>query len=92
MGVKFRVHEGEPIGRALRRFKKQTGQFISNWKSAVEVASSRQQKSGEPRNSKSGLEFRARKATLLAKLAGQQPSTSAIAELRAEFWQRTGKP
>jgi hypothetical protein len=37
------------------------------------------------------LSVKARKATLLARMAGEQPAWS-LAEARAAFWKRTGKP
>ena len=35
--------------------------------------------------------FKARKATLLAQMAGEQP-VSSLAEAKKAFWNRTGKP
>jgi hypothetical protein len=35
--------------------------------------------------------FKARKATLLAQLAGEQP-VSPLVEAKTEFWNRAGKP
>jgi hypothetical protein len=36
--------------------------------------------------------FKARQATLLAKMAGEQPSASSSSELVEAFWKKTGKP
>jgi hypothetical protein len=36
--------------------------------------------------------FKARKATLLAKMAGEQPTEATASELKIAFWKRTGKP
>jgi ribosomal protein S21 len=83
----MRLHDGEPIGQALRRFKKLVASQV--WEQRwhvhfVPVTQIRRAKQFQKR-------FKARRATLLAQKAGEQPVAS-IAEAVAEFWRRTGKP
>jgi hypothetical protein len=36
--------------------------------------------------------FKARKATYLAQVAGEQPALTTLHQAQEEFWKRTGKP
>jgi ribosomal protein S21 len=90
MGVRVVLAEREPIGLALRRLKKRLereGVLMESRRrgSFVKATSTRRAKKFKKR-------FRARQATLLAKMAGEQPTASTSSELKAAFWRRTGKP
>jgi ribosomal protein S21 len=85
----MRLHDGEPIGQALRRFKKLLARNGRAWEQRrrahfVPATQIRRAKEFQKR-------FKARRATLLAQRAGEQPVGS-IAEAVAELWRRTGKP
>jgi small subunit ribosomal protein S21 len=89
MGVRIVVGEREPIGLALRRFKKQLERQGVTWEMRrrayfVEGTEVRRAKRFRKR-------FKAREAMLLAQMAGELPVASLV-EARAEFWRRTGKP
>jgi small subunit ribosomal protein S21 len=89
MGIRMRLHDGEPIGQALRRFKKLLARHGQIWEQRwhvhfVPATQIRRAKQFQKR-------FKARRATLLAQRAGEQPVAS-ITEAAAEFWRRTGKP
>jgi small subunit ribosomal protein S21 len=89
MGIRMRLHDGEPVGQALRRFKKLVSSHGLVWEQRkhvhfVPATQLRRAKRFQKR-------FKARRATLLAQKAGQQPVTS-LAEAVVEFWRRTGKP
>jgi small subunit ribosomal protein S21 len=89
MGVRMRLHDGEPVGQALRRFKKLLASHGQIWELRrhvyfVPATQIRRAKRFQKR-------FKARRATLLAQRAGQQPVAS-ISDAAAEFWRRTGKP
>jgi small subunit ribosomal protein S21 len=89
MGIRMRLHDGEPIALALRRFKKLLARASWAWELRrrghfVEPTQFRRAKRFQKR-------FKARKATLLAQRAGEQPVQS-LAEATAAFWKRTGKP
>ncbi len=89
MGVRMRLHDGEPIGQALRRFKRLLAQRGQVWEHRWHVAfvpatQVRRAKKFQKR-------FKSRRATLLAQEAGEQPVGS-LPEAVAEFWRRTGKP
>ena len=90
MGVRMRVHDGEPIGQALRRFKKllhRGGIFYEMYARPSRFVPGTQYR----RRKRFRKRFKARKATLEAQMAGEQPVAS-IEEATAEFWKRTGKP
>lgn len=87
----MRVHDGEPIGQALRRFKKLLMQRSGVWwsmhsrpKRFVSATQYRRKKRFKKR-------FKARLATLTAQQAGEQPVAS-LEEATEAFWKRRGKP
>ena len=89
MGVRMRLYDGETIGQALRRFKKLLASHGQVWELRwhvhfVPATPIRRKKKFQKR-------FKARKATLLAQKAGEQPVES-VAEAMDKFWKRTGKP
>jgi small subunit ribosomal protein S21 len=89
MGVRIVVGEREPIGLALRRFKKLLERQGVTWEMRrrvcfTDATQARRAKRFQKR-------FKARKATLLAQRAGEQP-VSPLAEATEAFWKRTGKP
>ena len=89
MGIRMRLHDGEAIGQALRRFKKLLALHGTDWERRWHVAfvaetQIRRAKRFQKR-------FRARQATLFAQKAGEQPVAS-LPEAVDEFWRRTGKP
>ena len=90
MGVRIVLADKEQIGLALRRLKKLLEREGVTWetrrrRSFVKPTQMRRAKEFKKK-------FKARKATLLAKMAGEQPSASSSAELVEAFWKRTGKP
>ncbi len=89
MGVRIVVGEREPIGLALRRFKKLLEDKGVTWemRRRVYFADLTQTRRAKRFQKK----FKARKATLLAQRAGEQP-VSSVAEATEAFWKRTGKP
>jgi ribosomal protein S21 len=89
MAVRMRLHDGEPIGQALRRFKKLLASHGQYWEQRwhvhfVPAGQIRRYKKFQKR-------FKARRATLLAQKAGEQPVAS-IDDAVEKFWERTGKP
>jgi len=85
----MRVRDGEPIGQALRRFKKlgaESGVAWEKYRRAWRFAPVQLRRKRRFRK-----RFKARKATLQAQEAGEQPVAS-LAEATAKFWNRTGKP
>lgn len=86
----MRVLDREPIGQAIRRFKKLLVRSGMAWelrrakKYFIDPTQIRRNKRFQKR-------FKARKATLLAKQAGEQPVDS-LKEATTAFWKRTGKP
>jgi small subunit ribosomal protein S21 len=89
MGVRIVVGEREPIGLALRRFKKLLERQGVLWEMR------RRAYFADPSQARRAKRFRkrfkARKETLLAQRAGEQP-VSSLAEATAAFWKQTGKP
>ena len=97
MGVRIVVADKEPIALALKRFKRsleqhgvnremrKRGLLIQPNGCAFEAAATRRAKKFQKR-------FKSRKATLLAKMAGEQASDSSASELKTAFWKRSGKP
>jgi ribosomal protein S21 len=97
MGVRIVVADKEPIAFALKRFKRSLEQQGVNWEMrkrglliqphgcTFKATASRRVKKFQKR-------FKARKATLLAKMAGEQATDSSVSELKTAFWKRTGKP
>ena len=84
----MRLHDGEPIAQALRRFKRLVAREGLVWGRRhahfVPTTQLRRAKRFQKR-------FKARRATLLAQQAGEQPVAS-LSEATAELWRRTGKP
>jgi small subunit ribosomal protein S21 len=89
MSVRIVLSEGEPIGLALRRFKKLLE------RNGVTRDQRRQEDYVKPsqirRAKRFKKKFKARRATLLEQTEGKQPVVS-IAEAHRTFWKRTGKP
>jgi ribosomal protein S21 len=90
MGIRVVVAENEPIHLALRRLK------IHSIRSGVSWEIRRRQApfvkaTAKRRAKKFAKRFKARKATLHAKLAGEQPTSLSSGELLEEFWSRSGK-
>ena len=89
MGVRVVVGEREPIGAALRRFKKQVERAgvprELRWHAEFVGGT-------ELRQAKRFRKlFKAREAVLLARMAAGL-SGPALDAAKAEFWRRTGKP
>ena len=89
MGVRIVLAEREPIGLALMRFKKLLERQGAAWEMRrrtyfSDLTQARRAKRFQKR-------FKARKATLLAQTAGEQP-VSSLTEATTAFWNRTGKP
>jgi ribosomal protein S21 len=89
MGVRIVLAEGEEIGLALKRFRTLLQRHGATWELRrrgyfIKPTQSRRAKQFQKT-------FKARKATLLAKRAGEQPVAS-VAEATQTFWRRTGKP
>ena len=97
MGVRIVVGDKEPIALALKRFKGSLEQHGVNWEMrkrglliqpngcAYEATATRRAKKFQKR-------FKARKAMLVAKMAGEQTADSSSSDLKTAFWKRTGKP
>ena len=96
MGVRIVCADGEPINVALRRFKKlvertgvwweirRRGYLVTPQGAFYPETQTRRAKRFQKR-------FKAREATLLAKIAGEQ-TVASVKDARKEFWRRTGKP
>jgi ribosomal protein S21 len=89
MGVRIVLADIEPIGLALRRFKRLwerhgVPQELRRRGCFIKPTQTRRAKRFKKR-------FKARMATLLAKQGGEQ-LVSSLAETRQTFWKRTGKP
>jgi ribosomal protein S21 len=87
--LRIGIGEREPIGLALRRFKQLLGLHGVTWEmrrrlSFADLTQARRAKRFQKR-------FKARKATLLAQKAGEQPVLF-LAAAEEAFWKRTGKP
>jgi ribosomal protein S21 len=89
MGVRIVVGEGEPIGLALKRFRQllEDQGVTSEMRRRAYFADSTQAR----RAKRFRKRFKARKATILAQRAGEQPVLS-LTEASVAFWKRTGKP
>ena len=88
-GVRIVLAAKEPIGLALRRLKKLLEQLGATWELRrrryfIKPSQARRAKRFQKR-------FKARKATLLAKSAGEQP-VSSVSESTQTLWKKTGKP
>jgi small subunit ribosomal protein S21 len=89
MGVRIVVADKEPIGAALRRFRKllERSSFAYNLRRHEAF-----QKPTQERRSKAFKKrFKARRAILLAQTAGEQ-SVASLVEAHKAFWKKTGKP
>jgi small subunit ribosomal protein S21 len=89
MGVRIVLADKEQVGLALRRFKELLECEGVSWetrrrRSFVKFTQTRRAKQFRKK-------FKARKATLLAKMAGQQPSVFSASELADAFWKKSGK-
>lgn len=85
MSVRIVVRPGEPINSALRRLKGQlqaAGVVREMWRHRCPIDRTQERRAKR---------FKAREATFLAQLAGEQ-SVASLKEARARFSQRTGKP
>ena len=89
MGVRIVLADKEPIGLALRRFKK----LLERNGTARELRRRAYfEKPTEIRRAKQFQKrFKARLATVRAQKAGEQPASS-VAGAAEVFWRRTGKP
>ncbi|HVS38909.1 MAG TPA: 30S ribosomal protein S21 [Gemmataceae bacterium] len=89
MGVRIRLHDGEPIRQTLRLFKQLLARAGMVWELQrhVHVADPTQVR----RARRFQKRFKSRQATLLAQKAGDQPVQS-LADATEAFWKRTGKP
>lgn len=97
MGVRVVLADKEPMPLALKRLKQLLTQLGVNWElrkrgyliqpdgCVFTATATRRAKKFKKR-------FKAREATLLAKLAGTQPADGSASELKAAFWKRSGKP
>jgi len=97
MGVRIVVADKEPIALALKRLRRSLDQNGVNWE--IRKRGLLVQPNGcifkatqYRRAKKFQKRFKARKATLLAKLAGEQAKDSSESELKTAFWKWTGKP
>lgn len=89
MGVRIRVEEGEPIDKALRRFKKRLfreGVYWEMQKRSYYVDSTQLR-----RRQRFRRRFKAREAILIDQITGKVPCDS-LEKAKAAFWKRTGKP
>jgi ribosomal protein S21 len=89
MGVRIVLAEGERVELALKRLRKLLDRHGAFWEQRrrryfIEPTQTRRAKRFQKR-------FKARKATLLAKQAGEQP-VSSIGESTRTFWKKTWKP
>jgi ribosomal protein S21 len=97
MGVRIVVADKEPIGSALKRFKRSLEQQAVNWEMRkrgllIQPNGCTFKATATRRAKKFQKRFKARQATLLAKMAGEQATDSGASELKTAFWKRTGKP
>jgi ribosomal protein S21 len=97
MGVRIVVADKEPIALALKRFKRSLEQHGVNWEMRkrgflIQPKGCIFKATAAHRAKKFQKRFKARKATLLAKMAGEQATDSPASELKTVFWKRTGKP
>jgi ribosomal protein S21 len=96
MGVRIVVAYKEPIALAVERLKRsleqngvnremrKRGRLIQPKGCTFKATETRRAKKFQKR-------FKARKATLLAKMAGEQATDWSVSELKTAFWKRTGK-
>jgi ribosomal protein S21 len=89
MGVRIQVRDGEPISEALRRLKRESDACGATWE--ARRRSYHVRATEERRAKRFQRRFKARRAILLAQIAGVK-SVASVAEAKARFWKRTGKP
>jgi ribosomal protein S21 len=97
MGVRIVVAVNEPAVLALNRFKRLLERHGVNWELRkrgflLQPNGCTFQATATRRAKKFQKRLKARKETLLAKIAGKQPSDSSASDLRSAFWERTGEP
>jgi ribosomal protein S21 len=97
MGVRIVVADKEPIALALKRFKRSLQQHGVNWEMRkrgflIQPNGCAFAATANRRATKFQKRFKARKATMLAKMAGEQATDYTASELKTAFWKRTGKP
>ena len=90
MGLRMRVHDREPIGAALRRFKKLLNQR-DVWYKIRAQGTAWYTPSQVRRKKQFKKRLKARLATLAAQKAGVQPVAS-LADAEETLRKRTGKP
>ncbi|MBM3979595.1 MAG: ribosomal protein S21/MRP21 [Planctomycetes bacterium] len=90
MGIRLRVHDGEPIGHALRRFKKLLERSGTARAIRAQACASHVPATGTRRTKQYIKRLKAREATLAAQCAGVQPVAS-LKDAHAKFKQKTGK-
>jgi ribosomal protein S21 len=83
------VGEGESIGKAFLRFKKELQRAGVTWE--IRRRKYPRDATQERRAKRFQKRFKARKAMLLDQLAGKK-SVASMDKARARFWKRTGKP
>jgi ribosomal protein S21 len=96
MGVRIVVAANESVGLALKRFKRLLKQHGVNWEMQkrgllIQPNGCKFEATETRRAKKFQKKFKAREATLHAKLTGQQPTDLSASELTSAFWERTGK-
>jgi hypothetical protein len=97
MGVRIDLAHQKPSALALKRFKKLLEQHGVTWELRkrgylIQPHGCTFTATATRRAKKFQKRFKARRATLLAKIAGIQTSDSSASELNVAFWKRTGKP
>ncbi|MHB1422946.1 MAG: 30S ribosomal protein S21 [Gemmataceae bacterium] len=90
MGVRIVLADKEPVGLALRRLKKALEREGVAWVARHRGAFLKPTQIRRAKEFKK--RFKARQATLLAKMAGEQPTDASTSELLEVFWTRAGKP
>jgi small subunit ribosomal protein S21 len=89
MGVRIVLADKEPIGAALRRFKKLLERNGHTY--GLRRHEAFHKPTQERRSKAFKKRFKARRATLLAQTAGEQPVASVVEAYKA-FRKKTGKP
>lgn len=97
MGVRIVVVANEPIVLVLKRFKRLLKRHGVDWEMRkrgllIQPNGCIFEPTADRRAKKFHKRFKAREATLLAKLAGEQPTDLSVSELMAVFWEWSGKP
>ena len=87
----MRVHDNEPIGVALRRFKRLLYQRGVMWQVRIRSGETFIPATQYRRRKRFKKRLKAREATLQAQKAGEQP-VACLEEATTAFWKRTGKP